>query len=89
MALTLGPNGLTMADGSTITMGGQPRSIRWTSTADNITQTSNGNGDVYMNLELTMPAAVDNDSIYLLYGCLLYTSPSPRDLSTSRMPSSA
>ena len=26
---------------------------------------------------------------YLLTGCLLYTSPSPRDLSTSRMPSSA
>ena len=25
----------------------------------------------------------------LLYRCLLYTSPSPRDLSTSRMPSSA
>ena len=25
----------------------------------------------------------------LLTGCLLYTSPSPRDLSTSRMPSSA
>ena len=24
-----------------------------------------------------------------LYSCLLYTSPSPRDLSTSRMPSSA
>ena len=24
-----------------------------------------------------------------LYNCLLYTSPSPRDLSTSRMPSSA
>ena len=24
-----------------------------------------------------------------MYGCLLYTSPSPRDLSTSRMPSSA
>ena len=24
-----------------------------------------------------------------LNGCLLYTSPSPRDLSTSRMPSSA
>ena len=29
-------------------------------------------------------------SIYDQYGdCLLYTSPSPRDLSTSRMPSSA
>ena len=27
--------------------------------------------------------------IDLLYHCLLYTSPSPRDLSTSRMPSSA
>ena len=26
---------------------------------------------------------------YMLAGCLLYTSPSPRDLSTSRMPSSA
>ena len=25
----------------------------------------------------------------ILYTCLLYTSPSPRDLSTSRMPSSA
>ena len=25
----------------------------------------------------------------LMYSCLLYTSPSPRDLSTSRMPSSA
>ena len=28
-------------------------------------------------------------SIEVVYGCLLYTSPSPRDLSTSRMPSSA
>ena len=28
-------------------------------------------------------------SLYGLYPCLLYTSPSPRDLSTSRMPSSA
>ena len=27
--------------------------------------------------------------IAMAYGCLLYTSPSPRDLSTSRMPSSA
>ena len=28
-------------------------------------------------------------TIIMLCGCLLYTSPSPRDLSTSRMPSSA
>ena len=27
--------------------------------------------------------------IYLLFGCLLYTSPSPRDATLSRMPSSA
>ena len=26
---------------------------------------------------------------HVFYNCLLYTSPSPRDLSTSRMPSSA
>ena len=32
--------------------------------------------------------AVEKASAYA-YSCLLYTSPSPRDLSTSRMPSSA
>ena len=44
----------------------------------------------------TISIAVQNDSDHLcIYikdngmGCLLYTSPSPRDLSTSRMPSSA
>ena len=31
----------------------------------------------------------DFDSAEFSYNCLLYTSPSPRDLSTSRMPSSA
>ena len=30
-----------------------------------------------------------NINVGILYFCLLYTSPSPRDLSTSRMPSSA
>ena len=34
--------------------------------------------------------AANGDWTYLQWGiCLLYTSPSPRDLSTSRMPSSA
>jgi len=33
------------------------------------------------------PAVVDAGNPFS--GCLLYTSPSPRDLSTSRMPSSA
>ena len=31
----------------------------------------------------------DENGSPLLYNCLLYTSPSPRDLSSSRMPSSA
>ena len=37
----------------------------------------------------TQVAAGRIDAAYLLTTCLLYTSPSPRDLSTSRMPSSA
>ena len=32
---------------------------------------------------------VEPRKMQYLYACLLYTSPSPRDLSTSRMPSSA
>ena len=35
------------------------------------------------------PRARDADATKQSTGCLLYTSPSPRDLSTSRMPSSA
>ena len=34
-------------------------------------------------------ARARNLGAHLAYSCLLYTSPSPRDLSTSRMPSSA
>ena len=39
-----------------------------------------GSDVVYFNVNVT-----DEESVH----CLLYTSPSPRDLSTSRMPSSA
>ena len=35
------------------------------------------------------PVAVEPEDPESYYSCLLYTSPSPRDLSTSRMPSSA
>ena len=35
------------------------------------------------------PTALHAEQFEKLTGCLLYTSPSPRDLSTSRMPSSA
>ena len=40
-------------------------------------------------LELPAIPAIDQKFDMVFYGCLLYTSPSPRDLSTSRMPSSA
>ena len=35
------------------------------------------------------PVFKENETIPIFIDCLLYTSPSPRDLSTSRMPSSA
>ena len=49
----------------------------------------------YANFVAAVDAAVAGrsdlafDGTTLTYTCLLYTSPSPRDLSTSRMPSSA
>ena len=36
-----------------------------------------------------LAGSVEVDGSSTVYPCLLYTSPSPRDLSTSRMPSSA
>ena len=53
-------------------------------------------GDVILNVEVLdkstvvdQRSLVDNEMVKKLKSCLLYTSPSPRDLSTSRMPSSA
>ena len=47
------------------------------------------NNPKYDDLDVNNPKYLNNlDSAYLSV-CLLYTSPSPRDLSTSRMPSSA
>ena len=40
-------------------------------------------------LDFNDPQNISNIAGRIVYGCLLYTSPSPRDLSTSRMPSSA
>ena len=40
-------------------------------------------------LAIRMPGKITQEKIDILKACLLYTSPSPRDLSTSRMPSSA
>ena len=49
---------------------------------------SNSNSSLKIKIDGTMTGnRVELDYDYT--GCLLYTSPSPRDLSTSRMPSSA
>ena len=49
------------------------------------------NANNLVQTNYTLPTARNNVTEYSfeLKGCLLYTSPSPRDLSTSRMPSSA
>ena len=44
--------------------------------------------DIHMNIEKRLFQIIGDEAGYL-HICLLYTSPSPRDLSTSRMPSSA
>ena len=47
-----------------------------------------GTGDSQLTSQ--MKSLIESSSVAArLYTCLLYTSPSPRDLSTSRMPSSA
>ena len=47
-------------------------------------------GELYLEESKSESIVLDDNKIKSLnYSCLLYTSPSPRDLSTSRMPSSA
>ena len=48
-----------------------------------------GNADLAYEHVLSVLKTAPKDIDALQYACLLYTSPSPRDLSTSRMPSSA
>ena len=45
--------------------------------------------DSYLNAHMQPPAPYNVQYFQPVHPCLLYTSPSPRDLSTSRMPSSA
>ena len=53
-------------------------------TADRVIVYFSGHGVLVEDETYLVPADVDLNNV-----CLLYTSPSPRDLSTSRMPSSA
>ena len=45
--------------------------------------------NTYLKMLNWCPTLITLFSLIGVWGCLLYTSPSPRDLSTSRMPSSA
>ena len=57
----------------------------------NVTYLSGFSGDSSYLLVLPKNTIIISDFRYIseIQSCLLYTSPSPRDLSTSRMPSSA
>ena len=48
-----------------------------------------GHENVAMELARALSSGQAQYELDSSWGCLLYTSPSPRDLSTSRMPSSA
>jgi len=50
---------------------------------------SNGHASMLLYAMLHLAGVRDVDKNHQILNCLLYTSPSPRDLSTSRMPSSA
>ena len=45
--------------------------------------------EVFMAKAFNAPTLWNFDFSLQMYGCLLYTSPSPRDVEESRMPSSA
>ena len=72
---------------------GQAGSESASALAQGLTAGGGAAGDGVLGLELEVGlisgGAEAASPGYRLQGCLLYTSPSPRDLSTSRMPSSA
>ena len=48
-----------------------------------------GKRAIYKSALTNLEIALAGDGVYMGKGCLLYTSPSPRDATLSRMPSSA
>jgi len=70
---------------------GHSRQLLWLWLAANLTIADYAIGFVPVALGLAVGPAILALAIGNILGglCLLYTSPSPRDLSTSRMPSSA
>ena len=60
--------------------------ISYVSTVDNASHTLKDVNIDFSVPSLSQPISIDGS---LIYNCLLYTSPSPRDATLSRMPSSA
>jgi len=88
LTLSHAGDSLTIADNQTLSVFGTINN------AGTITLASAGNGtflDLGASLTLSGTGIVvlGSGGPNYIYSCLLYTSPSPRDLSTSRMPSSA
>ena len=86
-----GPNDIGIPHFAGIVGGGVNNYFNWTLNVNGV----NTNTTNYVTTELTdqalewISAQTQPWFVWLAYNCLLYTSPSPRDLSTSRMPSSA
>ena len=79
-----------LADGEQVLAIGHPMGLKYTFTQGIISNSSRFMEEKSLNYIQT-DAAINpgNSGGPLVNACLLYTSPSPRDLSTSRMPSSA
>ena len=75
-----------IVDGLQLMQNGQPRIVNpWDEyTLETAIQLKESHGG-----KVTVLCVGKPESVEALKTCLLYTSPSPRDLSTSRMPSSA
>ena len=97
--------GEVRVDYITYTTGTSPSEANATVTVSSLVNNPNfsgninveGNGTIEGNLDVSGNADIHGDTILhgdltvsgIIIGCLLYTSPSPRDRTRSRMPSSA
>ena len=64
----------------------KPKNKNFANTASRISAIASSVMDLHVKIALQ---EVDREKRRLISGCLLYTSPSPRDRTRSRMPSSA
>ena len=78
----------TTPNGRKVSIALEELGLEYTAYPIDITQGEQHNPDfLIVSPNAKIPAIVDHDNQYSI--CLLYTSPSPRDVEESRMPSSA